>query len=1251
MPDDPYALTSADKDLVSAGKKLRDTHVDKFHQLIQNCTSIIPRTTLYCNRTELIKPIERGTQHVQIIHCCTDRCNKCQLGHWIVFYYDGESCFIYDSLNQKSLYKNAENFIRALCPFWDHVSVYYPQVQYQTNEVDCGPHAMAMATSVVFNEDPSSVEYRIEDLRKHILIMCEKSILMPFPKLKTGIVRNLSIICPRPKLIWNKLPRHLWTHPPRGIFCQSTGRDIRYYVRGLPNPDSVSCYANATLQSLLHCESVRELFSRRNESNVFSLTMQDYRSGSSVDIKELRAFAGANFRAKRQQDVAEFLLSLLNESSNLRSLFEHTLVTSRRCVSCGNETSSAPMTNYILPAVLPPNYKRSSLQSIIDFNVGSWNKTELRCGIQLPIEKRSSSNCDEKGCCLGLRSEKVTLESENREIIIQLQFYREDSAGNVAKITDISLLNISENVVNINSDSYRVESIILHQGSTINQGHYTNILRGINSWIRVNDDHLHQTTQFRSPHGNPYIIILRKVGVVDDRSTPNVMGFLQDSQDSRSKKNLPAQNRVEKTIYPIENRENSTVINTKILMPVNLTARQSDLPQPRPRILIRNSTVGTFPDVGIRGIHNPTSTLKSHLRNDGFISISPIERRHDYECVSPRAHTILKNVPEGTTSADQQKYTVVRDTQRNLETFKVLPIVTEMENSYNQRKYSLQNFLFPNKTVERTVESTSARIKNTDMTEKVSRNNTINHFIDLSNHSPHGTKRKFPSHRVHEPGHDHPAKIPRAILRQGPGIVGKDCHASTPIHPEIISPISLLISTSGSPTHVEKCHDAGKKTKKSQVQVVNGGLMNCSVHKSFSDVNMVLEQYEAKQLNESLPMKVSHTLNNIILDSKSMGNSDFVVKRRLYQRNFYSKNRERVLEKKRITYQRKKEEKLSQSQGLHLSEDLHSYRTVFSRDTPMTNETPGSVEMESPVVIRQIIDVAKIRAAHKIILKYRNMRRYMMTREPHVVEQTSVQQSMKKISVDHKKTTDDLLKSKGKYIQRVLENLDSPSSVEGMIEADSLVTRCIHVRNSVVLRVKRCLTKLSKKCEIAVSKLGEVSITDNVQFSVSVLCGKPLHHSTSGPYFLETAYNPDILRQTKEQNTDHQVKSSRKPLVMDDSGKVTNVLPVWVKPGKSSSTWVCDEYCRSVDVDILKELKYLFDDFVVQKYTDARDFFRHIDECSSKARHPNKRGHPISCFTEPLSCKSRFLKLNILSYHFPFLRTMKRIIYEISHLY
>ncbi|KAJ8677971.1 hypothetical protein QAD02_013758 [Eretmocerus hayati] len=195
--------------------------------------------------------------------------------------------------------------------------------------------------------------------------------------------------CPSPRFVWDRHPPQLCTFPPRAIFAQNPVRGIRNYVSGLLSPDSVSCYANASLQSLLHCDSVRRLVSRQNGSDVLSETLTDYCSASFVDMKNLRKYAGIAFLAPQQQDVPEFLSYLLTQSGELRSLFEHKLVTSRRCSSCGNETSSAPMINYILPAVSPENYKQSNLQTMIDFNVGNWKETELRCGVHLlPEEDR-----------------------------------------------------------------------------------------------------------------------------------------------------------------------------------------------------------------------------------------------------------------------------------------------------------------------------------------------------------------------------------------------------------------------------------------------------------------------------------------------------------------------------------------------------------------------------------------------------------------------------------------------------------------------------------------------------------------------------------------------------------------------------------------------------------------------------------------------------------------------------------------------
>ncbi|KAJ8684985.1 hypothetical protein QAD02_020778 [Eretmocerus hayati] len=405
MQKNPYDLTDSDKDLVFTGEKLKDQHVEKFHQLIKIATSTLPRSILLANKTELVRPISRGTRHLQIIHCCTDQCNECLGGHWICFYYDGENIFIYDSLNLKSLYKNAEDFLRALCPFFDDVSTYFSDVQYQANGKDCGPHAMAMATSVVFGEDPSTVDYNRKLLRRHILLMNEKNVLIPFPKENNGFT-------------------------PIRVEYRAQGR--LFYIRGLPNSDGVSCYANATLQSIIHCKPVRQHFSSVTELNDLSRAIKDYLSNSTVLIRELRSFAHKMFEVEQQQDVSEFMTFLFAKSSNLSSIFKHSLITIRTCASCGSETKNE-MENYILNLQLPNNYKNCDLQMILDHNLRIWTATVIDCGKELSEEEKQSMECNQNGHCPGKKMEKMDLTTKNDFIIVSLNIPRMTRLGELGK--------------------------------------------------------------------------------------------------------------------------------------------------------------------------------------------------------------------------------------------------------------------------------------------------------------------------------------------------------------------------------------------------------------------------------------------------------------------------------------------------------------------------------------------------------------------------------------------------------------------------------------------------------------------------------------------------------------------------------------------------------------------------------------------------------------------------------------------------
>lgn len=71
------------------------------------------------------------------------------------------------------------------------------------------------------------------------------------------------------------------------------------------------------------------------------------------------------------------------------------------------------------------------------------------------------------------------------------------------------------------------------------------------------------------------------------------------------------------------------------------------------------------------------------------------------------------------------------------------------------------------------------------------------------------------------------------------------------------------------------------------------------------------------------------------------------------------------------------------------------------------------------------------------------------------------------------------------------------------------------------------------------------------------------------------------------------------------------------------------------DPEVLTQLKKLFEDLTYFIYVDGHNFFLNIDLCSAETRDPMKLGHPSICYARPLLCKSKLLKLHILSFHFP----------------
>lgn len=148
-------------------------------------------------------------------------------------------------------------------------------------------------------------------------------------------------------------------------------RSDTFNVRGLTNLDGVSCYANSSLQSILHCKTVLTKFFTNPEKNVLNdIILQYIGNDSNIDIKKLRLFAHSQYMTLplRQQDVAEFIMHLYQKSSNLGSSLQNELLLTEKCCSCNDTIIKYCIKNFIYGLQLPKTFNKCSLQDIINYN-------------------------------------------------------------------------------------------------------------------------------------------------------------------------------------------------------------------------------------------------------------------------------------------------------------------------------------------------------------------------------------------------------------------------------------------------------------------------------------------------------------------------------------------------------------------------------------------------------------------------------------------------------------------------------------------------------------------------------------------------------------------------------------------------------------------------------------------------------------------------------------------------------------------
>lgn len=211
---------------------------------------------------------------------------------------------------------------------------------------------------------------------------------------------------------------------------------------------------------------------------------------------------------------------------------------------------------------------------------------------------------------------------------------------------------------------------------------------------------------------------------------------------------------------------------------------------------------------------------------------------------------------------------------------------------------------------------------------------------------------------------------------------------------------------------------------------------------------------------------------------------------------------------------------------------------------------------------------------------------------------------------------------------------------ECRIQAEHIISRNIYAIDNYISQLKRSLKNCQQQSEVALTKAAHIPMDGNIQDWLTALCGQSLHTSHSETFFFEAAYDFKEGLSTSIFHKDNVI-------VLNENGQSINILPLLTTEKSDKKVWQCQQYCKLPEVDVLNELKSLFEDLLNLSYLNARFFIQNINTCSIQSRNTSKLGNPIVCYIQPLLCASKILKLQILSSHFPFLRKMKHLIYEI----
>ncbi|XP_066600007.1 uncharacterized protein [Prorops nasuta] len=264
-----------------------------------------------------------------------------------------------------------------------------------------------------------------------------------------------------------KLTDTIWMIPKNIMECQISNNEnpsnVGWNVKGITDENKIASYANATMQCMLYCSSIRNSTFLLDKNDLMNRFIIAYRSNTNIiTLDEIRQYLGYTYFENIQQDASKFLVDVCKKFHYIQPLVENNFTTTSRCVT----------------------YQNYSV----------WIKREKHC----------------KYCNGKYQLEKVDITASSNVLIIQFVIFK-IVGHQLMKIKQCGIKGIPTTKLRIMNNIYKVIGGIFHDGDTITEGHYTAILRSTGStWITVDNNKIINSKWPRNAN-NLYILFLEKV--------------------------------------------------------------------------------------------------------------------------------------------------------------------------------------------------------------------------------------------------------------------------------------------------------------------------------------------------------------------------------------------------------------------------------------------------------------------------------------------------------------------------------------------------------------------------------------------------------------------------------------------------------------------------------------------------------------------------------------------------------------------